>query len=81
MGLEYGKVAEVQRQKEVIFRLRRMGSTMSSGEICALRSQGWAEEVPPQHILFWVTLDVINPKDLTAATTTLQEFGPSLHDV
>lgn len=81
LGLGYGKVAEVHRQTELVFRLRQMGSIMSSGETHALRSQDWAEEVPPQHILFCVTLEIINPRNLTAATTTLQEFGPSLLDV
>lgn len=54
---------------------------MSPGGIRALKSQGWVEEVLPQHILFCVTLEIINPGTLTAVTTTLQEFGPSLYDI
>lgn len=40
-----------------------------------------AGDVPPQHILLCVTLEVISLGTLTAAAATLQEFWPSLHDI
>lgn len=58
-----------------------VGSRVSPGETSALGSQGQFGEVPPQHILFCVTLEIINPGTLTAAIITLQEFGPSLYDI
>lgn len=58
-----------------------VGSRASPGQTRALGSQGQVGEVPPQHILFCVTLEIINLGTLTAATITLQEFGPSLYDI
>lgn len=58
-----------------------VGSRMSPGKTQALGSQAQVGEVPSQHILFCVTLEIINPGTLTAATITLQEFGPSLYDI
>ena len=49
---------------------------MSPGEILALRSRGQVGEVSPQHILFCVTLEIINPGALTAATTPFRNPSP-----
>lgn len=52
---------------------------MSPGEISGLGSWGWVGEVTPQHILFHVTLEIINPMTLTDANLPFRNPGQHSH--
>lgn len=56
LGLESGEEAGAQP----ICRPQSGGEQGSPEEICALRGRGQVWEVPPQHILFCVTWEIIN---------------------